>query len=214
MSGDGRRKSELKIQKGREPLPQSRVLMLWAEGPGSRGCGGEPTHNRPLRSDTMQSDGRELKFFTYPVHGPVLNKGPWPSDWQLEGEGRGETPHGLPCVGSGQLMGTGEGTRERVPVRKEVEVPSYGDSGWAPTRGAGQAGLQSGDSLGSAICPGVSAMERQLRLGVGGCAQERCLDYPRVSEQGKAEPPCRAFLDPAAQTSWTSNQLTWRTSRR
>lgn len=30
-------------------------------------------------------------------------------------------------------------------------------------------------------------MGRQLRLGVSGCAQGRCLGYPRVSEQGKAE---------------------------
>ena len=59
------------------------------------GTGPEPEirHN-------AQSDARELKFFTYSVHGPALNKGSWPSDWQLEEEGqKGDTSRVALCGG-------------------------------------------------------------------------------------------------------------------
>ena len=60
---------------------------------------------------------------------------------------------------------------------------------------------ETAQTRGKRMCPGeVSRLPEGLRAGEGRAARTPSL--------------CHPFLDPAAQTSWTSNQLTWRTSRR
>lgn len=191
-------------------------MMLWAEGPGSGGCGGEPTHTGPLRSDTMQSDGRELKFFTCCVHGPELNKGSWPSDWQLGEEGqRGDASRVALCGvwaadghqlergysqeggGGPVLRGQWMGTHKGCWTGRSAAWGLSGVGCLSRSLGNGE----TAQTRGRRMCPGeVSGLPQGLRAGEGRAA--------------RTPSHCRAFLDPAAQTSWTSNQLTWRTSRR
>ena len=91
VSGNGRRRSELKIQKGREPPPQSRVLKGLSLG----AVEGSQLITHPLRSDTMHSvcDGRQWTVMgencsSSPIVSMVLNsvKAPGLLDWQLEEE--------------------------------------------------------------------------------------------------------------------------------
>ena len=77
--------------------------MLWAQGPGSGSCGGEPSHNPSTQiRHNAQSDGRELQFSTYCVHGPELSKGSWPSGLATgRGGAEGKRLTGCPVWGLG-----------------------------------------------------------------------------------------------------------------